>query len=95
MQARNLNSAGFATAAHFVDSMISTRVGERDEFAAIQAFQVRSVGVAVSIVFLRNELDNIIASFTAQRAEKFPEFRWKEWVRLRIVFDRDHIGYEY
>ena len=72
LQARNLNSAGFATAAHFVDSMISTRVGERDELAAIQAFQVRSVGVTVSIASPRNELDDIFASFTAQRAKKLP-----------------------
>ena len=72
--------------------MISTRVGERHEFAAIQALQVRSVGVTVSIASPRNELDDITASPTAQRATKLRWFRWEEWILLGIVFDRDHIG---
>ena len=70
LQAGNLNSTGLVTTTYSVDCMISTRVGERHEFAAIQALQVRSVGVTVSIASPRNELDDITASPTAQRATK-------------------------
>lgn len=92
VRAGNLKTARHVTFASRVDQMAASLVQESDEFVTWRAFQVRAIGVPVSVTRPRCEPNEVFPTLTAYWAARLPRLKRVNRLRGIFVLDPGHLA---